>query len=77
MDTKELQRLGAERRELRDRLTEVEARIIELAIQALREGEPATDVAAWSGYSAAQIRNHARAAGIPPARPGRKRRDAA
>src|SRR5690554_5172659 len=72
MDTKELQRLGAKRERLRRELAETEERIIDLAVDALREGLPPTEVSKLSGYSHAQLRNRARAAGLPPARPGRK-----
>lgn len=72
MDTKALERLGAKRERLRQELTEIEEQIIELAVEALRQGELPTKVARVSGYSPAQLRNRARAAGLPPARPGRK-----
>jgi len=72
MDTTLLKRLGTKRERLRRELLDVEERIIGLAVEALREGLPPTEVRRLSGYSHAQLRNRARAAGVAPARPGRK-----
>jgi hypothetical protein len=38
-------------------------------LAALRDGEPPTQVADWSAFSAAYVRKLARDAGIPPAEP--------
>jgi hypothetical protein len=72
MDTDELRRLGTKRGKLIRELDEVSERIRELAVAALRGGVPVVDVLKDSGYSHAQLRNIARAAGLPPARRGVK-----
>lgn len=72
MDTDELRRLGTKRARLMRELDDVSARVRELAVAALRADVPPAEVIRLSGYSHAQLRNVARAAGLPPARPGRK-----
>lgn len=68
MDTDELRRLGSKRARLRRELDEVSERIRELAVDALRNDIPPARVQELSGYSHAQVRNMARAAGLPPRR---------
>lgn len=67
MDTDELRKLGAKRKKLIDDLDQVSERVRELAVEALRANVPPSKVQELAGYSTAQIRNIARAAGLPPA----------
>lgn len=73
MDTDELRRLGTKRARLIRELDEVSERIRALAVEALRSDVPPVEVQRLSGYSHAQVRNVARAAGLPPARRGRQK----
>ena len=70
MDTTELERLGQRRRELLAELAVTEERIHAAAVDALRAGVRPVDVARLSTYSAAQLRNIARLAGVGPLRTG-------
>lgn len=75
MDTlKQLSRSGARRIRAEREEREVAEELRPLVVQALREGARPGEVAKLTGWSTAQIRTIARAAGLPDAR---RRRTAA
>lgn len=76
MDTTELRRVGARRIKAEREQADLAEKLRPLAEQALREGARPAEVAALTGWSPAQIRNIARAAGIGPAPRGRPARSA-
>jgi len=70
-----LAQLGTRRDELRRQLAEVEGQLHDAIRAALADGCRPGEVVELSSYSPAQVRNVARAAGLPPARRGAGRAD--
>jgi hypothetical protein len=76
MDTKELRRIGTRRQKAEREAAELAEQLRPLAVAALRDGMRPAEVVEITGWSAAQVRNIARTAGIGPARRGRAARKA-
>lgn len=70
MDTAELRRIGTRRQEAEREAAELAEQLRPLAVDALRAGMRPSEVREITGWSLAQIRIIARAAGIGPARRG-------
>jgi hypothetical protein len=76
MDVKEFRRLGERRRKAEAEAASLTEQLRPLAAEALRAGIRPGEVTDITGWSKAQIRNIARAAGVDPARRGRAVRSA-
>jgi hypothetical protein len=70
VNTDELSRIGAKRQRAEREEREAAEQLRPLVAQALRDGVRPGEVAKLTGWSHAQVRNVARAAGVPPARRG-------
>lgn len=76
MDTREFRRLGQRRREAEREAATLTEQLRPAVADQLRAGMRPADVAEITGWSLAQVRNIARAAGVGPARRGRAARKA-